>query len=84
MIALGLGATIGGLISGLIADKFGSLASGRICMCFFISSCGCFIAALHWQQLWLTLIAGFMWGFSLFYVEGWMFMVCSRFYQGKA
>ena len=68
MIILGTGASIGSIVVGLVADKLGGLMAGRIGLGLFVLNCGVFMAAYSWHQLWLTFIAGFIWGFSLFYI----------------
>jgi predicted MFS family arabinose efflux permease len=84
MIVLGVGSTVGGFACGKVADWAGGLFAGRLGLGCWVGSCGCFLLALHWPQLWLTLLASFLWGFSLFYIEGWMYVTCSRNYQGRA
>lgn len=68
MITLGVGSTIGGFISGIAADKTGMIIAGRLGLTTVALSCGCFLLALYEHELWLTLLAGFIWGFALFYV----------------
>ena len=79
-ISLGTGAAIGGYLSGFISDKVGGLLAGRIGLCSWLVSCAVFISAIWWPSLWLAFLAAFLWGFSLFFIEGWMYIVCSRYY----
>ena len=44
--------------------------------------CVCFILGLRFPSLWLAQVAGFLWGFSMFFIEGWLYTVCSRNYGG--
>ena len=83
MIMLGVGSVIGGYICGIVADKFGAINSGRSAIVFWLASIGCFVLALKIETLQMAFIAAFMWGFALFYVQGWMYIACSRQYEGK-
>lgn len=78
MITLGVGSTFGGFLSGWFADKVGTLVSGRSGLVLYSLSCLLYILSYNLRQLWLSLCSSFCWGFALFYVEGWMYVVCSR------
>jgi predicted MFS family arabinose efflux permease len=84
VISMGLGSTIGGYLCGIIADKKNNLFSGTTGFLGFIFSCLVVLGCLFWPSIWLTITAAFFWGYSLFYIESWMYIVCSRHYQGKA
>lgn len=84
MITLGIGAVCGGFLCGPLSDRKGSLLAGRVGLFCWLGSCGVFLVALNWPALWLMLLASFTWGFSLFFIEGWMYVVCSRNYGGRA
>lgn len=84
MISLGVGSVIGGFISGVIADKKGGLFAGRLGLVFWVLCCACFVSALQWESMWMAQVAGFMWGFAMFYLEGWLYTVISRNYGGVA
>ena len=84
IISLGVGSVIGAYLCGIIADKIGGLFSGRLGLVFWVSACACFLAAQIWSNLWLAQCAGFMWDFSMFYLEGWIYISISRNYDGKA
>lgn len=81
---MGLGSTIGGYLCGIIADKKGNLFAGTTGLLTFFFSCLIVLSCLFWPSIWLTLLTAFFWGYSLFYIESWMYIVCSRHYQGKA
>jgi len=36
------------------------------------------LGSLEVQNMWLTMVSVFVWGFFLFYIEGWLFIICSR------
>lgn len=77
-IALGCGASLGGWISGQIANKLGGKKSGDIGIGMFLLGSILVLISLELQMLWLTIISVFFWGFFLFYIEGWLFIICSR------
>ena len=68
MISLGVGSVIGAFLNGKAVDRLGELLSGKLGLLFWIISCGIFIAALYFPSIWLGQIAGFMWGFAMFYL----------------
>jgi len=81
---LGIGSVIGSLSCGKVADIWGSLLAGRINLILWVVACFCFIAAQKWPHLALAQVAAFLWGFSLSYMEGWLYTICSRSYEGAA
>jgi hypothetical protein len=83
-IALGCGASLGGWISGQIGSKLGGRRSGDIGIAMFLFGCLLALASLEIQAFWLTLISVFVWGFFLFYIEGWLFIICSREFKGRS
>lgn len=68
MITLGVGSTFGGLLSGWVADKSGTLVSGRSGLILYFLSCLLYLLSYSQRQLWLSLCSSFFWGFALFYV----------------
>jgi predicted MFS family arabinose efflux permease len=82
MISLGIGSIIGGYLCGIIADKIGSLLSGKLTLVLWIFACICFIAGVQWSSILFAQMAGFMWGFSIYFLEGWLSIVISRNYHG--
>jgi hypothetical protein len=84
MISLGAGATIGGVLLGKISDKMSSLFTGRLGLGLAVVGCGLFALTLELQTYELAVITAFEWGFFLFFVEGWMYLVCARHFAGKA
>ena len=78
VISMGIGSTISGFLCGIIADRRGDLLAGTLGLVSFMTSCSVVMCVLFWASIWLTLVAAFCWGFSLFYIESWMYIVCSR------
>jgi predicted MFS family arabinose efflux permease len=77
-IALGCGASLGGFISGYVSSKVGGKRSGNIGIILFMVGSLLVLSSLQVQAFWLTLLSVFFWGFFLFYIEGWLFIICSR------
>lgn len=72
-----MGATIGGFLSGLIGDFLPGKPSGYIAMGAYVLGCLIALLAIELQQLASTLVAAALWGFGLYYLEGWMYIACS-------
>ena len=83
-IALGCGASLGGWISGIIGGKLGGKRSGHIGIGMFFFGRLLALASIQMQQFGLTLVSVFVWGFFLFYIESWLFIICSREFKGRA
>lgn len=83
-IALGCGASLGGYSSGFVCSKIGGKRSGNIGIFMFIIGSLLVLASLQVQAFWLTLLSVFFWGFFLFYIEGWLFIICSREFKGRS
>ena len=83
-IALGCGASLGGYISGKFGDKMGSRQSGTIGIVFFVLGCLLAFLTIELQNFQLTLASALFWGFFLFYIEGWLYIVCSREFKGRS
>jgi len=83
MIALGFGATLGGLLFGKISDKMTTLFTGRLGLTLGIVSCALFLVTLSVKAYACAMATSFLWGFSLFYVESWMYLVCGRHFGGQ-
>lgn len=84
MISLGIGSTLGSTLFGKIADKKDTLFTGRMSLALTVLGCGLFELTLYVKNYWLGMLTAFEWGFFLFVLEGWMFLVCGRHFGGKA
>lgn len=83
-ISLGVGASLGGYISGKVGDKIGSRRSGALGIGFFLVGCLLAYLTILLQNFPLTLASALVWGFFLFYIEGWLYIVCSREFKGRS
>lgn len=84
MISLGTGATLGGILLGKISDRKSTLFTGRLGLLLAILGCGMFALTLGVKEYGLAVATAFEWGFFLFFVEGWMYLVCARHFGGAA
>jgi len=83
MISLGVGSTLGGIVLSRISDKSSTVFLGRLSLLLTAIGCGLFILTLEIQAYWLAIVTSFEWGFFLFFLEGWMYLVCSKHYGGR-
>lgn len=84
MISLGIGATLGGILFSKISDRTSTLFTGRLGLWLTLLGCGLFVLTLQLKAYSLAVVTAFSWGFFLFYVEGWMYLVCGRHFGGQA
>lgn len=84
MLFLGAGSTIGGLILSKIGDTKNTLFTGRLGLLLGISGAILLTLTLYLEDYYLAAITAFEWGFYLFFIEGWMYLVCSRHFGGCA
>jgi len=61
-----------------VASKVGGKPSGAIGIGMFLFGSMLALGSLEVQNMWLTMVSVFVWGFFLFYIEGWLFIICSR------
>lgn len=83
-IALGVGASLGGYVSGKFGDNMGSRKSGALGIVLFAIGCLLAYLTIYLQNFNLTLASAFFWGLFLFYIEGWLYIVCSREFKGRS
>lgn len=83
-VALGCGASLGGWVSGWLGDRLSSRRSGNLGILMFVLGSGLAFTAIKIQLFLLTLASSFFWGLFLFYIEGWLYMVCSREFKGRS
>ena len=82
-ISMGCGASLGGWISGQVASRVDGKSSGYIGLVMFLFGNAMTILTLYLQDIWLANVTAFIWGFYLFYIEGWLYIVCSREFKGS-
>ena len=67
-IALGVGASLGGYISGKLGDYMGGRKSGALGIGLFMLGCLLAYLTIYLQNFYLTLSSAFFWGLFLFYI----------------
>lgn len=85
MVFLGLGAIIGGYLSGFFSDKFQIIKVGKSCflvlgICILLSL-PIFMGIID-NVIYANFI-GFAWGFGWHYMDGWLWVICSKIFDGK-
>lgn len=85
LILLGSGAIIGGFFSGFLTDKMSIMKVGKssfiilsICM---LLSVPLFIELI--ENFYYSYFLGFVWGFGWHYMDGWLWVTCSKIFGGK-
>ncbi len=83
-ISNGVGAIIGGFLSGYLSSRIAVIKEGVILFLFTILTL--LLTLLNYfyyfEGLTYPLITTFLWGISLFFLEGWLFVCCVRLYRG--
>jgi predicted MFS family arabinose efflux permease len=83
-ISNGVGAILGGYLSGILSSKMSVLREGVILF-------GCailtllltfFIQLVEFDTIAFPLFITFLWGITLFFLEGWLFVCCVRLFNG--
>ncbi len=67
-ISLGLGSTLGGILTGKITDKWGTKISGRLGLLGFLVGCIVCIITLYVKEYAMAVLAAFIWGLFLIYI----------------
>jgi len=79
---MGVGTIFGGYLSGIISDKIKLRKTGLLMLIFFLLSCGLTFITTKVSSYPLVCILGFSWGYSLYFLEGWMSVVILKIYDG--
>lgn len=83
-ISNGGGAIIGGYLSGYLSSKIAVIKEGVILFTFIVLTL--LLTLLNSTYLFsglsFALITTFLWGISLFFLEGWLFVACVRLFKG--
>ena len=78
----GIGAAIGGYTSGTLSDKMPVAHEGILCFTFITITS--FLSLLREVVTVTTftfpLLLGFLWGIGLYFLEGWIFVCCTKIY----
>ena len=85
MIVLGFGAILGGFVSGFLTDKVKIMKVG-ISSFFILAICMLLSVPLFvgWiKDLVYSYFLGFVWGFGWHYMDGWLWVACSKIFEGK-
>ena len=82
LIVLGFGAILGGFISGFLSDKVNIMKVGIssffvlvVCM---LLSIPLFIELV--ENIYYPYFLGFAWGFGWHYMDGWLWVTCSKIF----
>lgn len=85
LVFLGFGAIIGGYLSGLFTDKFPIIKVGK--SSFFVLGSCIFLSLPIFMglisHLFYCYFLAFTWGFGWHYLDGWLWVSCSKVFGGK-
>ena len=81
----GTGAAMGGYFSGYLSDIMKISLEGTMMFAFMVVT---FALSLLRESIAVgtftfPLILGFMWGLALYFLEGWIFVCCTKIYKGE-
>lgn len=83
-ICNGVGAIIGAYLSGYLSSKIAVIKEGILLFLFTILTL--LVTLLNklytFEEMNFALITTFLWGISLFFLEGWLFVACVRLFRG--
>lgn len=66
-IFIGFGSMCGGLLSGVVSDRFGLLSTGRFTLMYYFLCAVATFAAIYYGAYWFVCLVGFLWG-SAYYL----------------
>lgn len=85
LIVLGAGAILGGFVSGFLSDKISIMKVGKssffILLVCMLLSIPLFIELI--ENFFYSYFLGFAWGFGWHYMDGWLWVACSKIFEGK-
>ncbi len=71
-------------LNGIICDKLGLKIAGRITLLFYFLTCLItYFASNIIPAYWLACIVSFMWGFTYYLFEGWIYVSILKLFYGK-
>ena len=84
-ISNGIGAIIGGYLSGFISTRIHVLKEGVMLFLYFALSLllTYFIKLVDFEGLAYPLFITFLWGITLYALEGWLFVCCVKLFSGS-
>ena len=84
-ISNGVGAIIGGYISGILSSKIHVFQEGVILFLFttLVLLITCFNSLISFETLLLPLIITFIWGIAFSFLQGWLFVCCVKVNRGE-
>jgi predicted MFS family arabinose efflux permease len=82
---LGVGAILGGFVSGFLSDKIPIMKVGK--STFLVLGISMFLSLPLFMELIENFVysyfLGFVWGFAWHYMDGWLWVTCSKIFEGK-
>ena len=82
---MGFGAILGGFLSGFLSDKLPIMKIGKSCF-LILGICMALTLPLFMQIIQNFIYSYFLaliWGFAWHYMDGWLWVTCSKLFEGK-
>ncbi len=85
LVFLGLGAIAGGYFSGFLSDKFPIIKVGKSSLLLIGISIFLSLPVISGLviSLFYSYFLGLIWGFAWHYMDGWLWVSCSKIFKGK-
>ena len=84
IISSGVGAFFGGYLGGKLCDKFEIKSVSTASICLNIVVYGLILVASLVEQLALSLVVSFVFGFQFYFLTGCLMVICSRLFEGDS
>ena len=84
IISSGVGAFFGGYLGGKLCDKFDIKLISTASICLNAIVFGLILFASLLQELAISLIVSFIFGFQFYFLTGCLMVVCSRIFKGDS
>lgn len=80
---LGAGCIIGGFASGYVSDIIHMKNSGRLAIVLALVVAVVTVLVQPFLNMYLAFVCAFLWGIVRQFMEGWLYVACSRNFNGR-
>jgi hypothetical protein len=83
LIVMGMGCVTGGYFSGFLSDSIHMVNAGKLAVIqvLIMAVLTAFIG--RFENIGLVMVCGYGWGLAREFLEGWLYVACSRNYNGQ-
>ena len=83
LIVLGAGCIVGGFVSGYLSDLISMKNAGRLAVMAVLVVSVATVFVQRYLSMWVAFVIAFFWGVVREYMEGWLYVACSRNFNGR-